>query len=49
MQYTAFPVPTFASDTVLQQALRKWQLSFSVSLYLLGPEFAPAAGAQSCF
>ena len=35
--------PAFAPDTLcLLQALRKWQLGFLVSLYLLGLEFAPS-------
>ena len=42
--------PAFAPDTLfLLQALQKWQLGFLVSLYLLGPEFAPAAHARSYF
>ena len=43
-------VPAFAPDTLfLLQALQKWQLGFLVSLYLLGPEFAPTVHARSYF
>ena len=47
--------PAFAPDTLfLLQALQKWQLRgfwgvFLVSLYPLGPEFAPTAHARSYF
>ena len=42
--------PVFAPDTLfLLQALQKWQLGFLVSLYILGPEFAPPAHAHSYF
>ena len=42
--------PVFASDVLfLLQALQKWQLGFLVSLYVLGPEFAPTAHARSYF
>ena len=40
----------FAPDTLFfLQALQKWHLGFSISLYLLGPEFVPTAHAGSYF
>ena len=42
--------PAFASDTwFLLQSLQKGQLAFSISLYLLGPEFALNVHARSYF
>ena len=42
--------PAFAPNTpCLLWALQKWQLGFLVSLYLLGPEFAPLVHAHSYF
>ena len=34
-----------SSTLLLLQALQKWQLGFLVSLYLLGPDFAPSMQA----